>query len=692
MYHTTKQRHAGLSLAAMLLGAAMAWPHAARADERSATADRPGMTPADVARTRTVLSARVSPDGQRIAYTLAVPRDPFSGDNGPAHIELHLLDAKGTSRPFITGNVTIRSITWTPDGRGIAYIAQRGEDKHASLYVVPVDGGESRRMVTFDAAIHHARFRPDGEQVAFLATPPRSKSEEEWREKGFNQEIYEEDWRPTKVWLAPLDRSAKPKPLDLPQSAFDLAWSPDGRYLAVALAPRPLVDDSYMFKRIAIVHVSSGKIVERVDNPGKLGAFAFSPDGKHLAMISAADLHDPSEGRLMVAEIPGDGSVRDVMPSYEAHVESFAWIDDATLAFVAAEGTETRVARVTLQGKRTDWAKPGVAIFQTISLSRDGGIAALVGHAPEHPGEVFRLRRNGPLQRLTVSNPWLAERRLAKQETIRFRARDGLELEGVLVYPLDYQPGRRYPLILTVHGGPESHVPNGWVTRYAYAGQVGAARGFAVFYPNYRGSTGRGVKFSKLGQADAAGKEFEDLIDAVDHLVKQGLVDRRRVGITGGSYGGYASAWGATYYSEHFAASVMFVGISDNVSKVGTTDIPEEMYLVHHRKRLWDDWNYFLERSPIRHVQKGRTPTLILHGKEDPRVHPSQSMELYRHLKTLGKAPVRLVFYPGEGHGNRKAAARFDYNLRMLRWMEHYLQGRGGSPPKPPIDYKRYWP
>jgi dipeptidyl aminopeptidase/acylaminoacyl peptidase len=135
----------------------------------------------------------------------------------------------------------------------------------------------------------------------------------------------------------------------------------------------------------------------------------------------------------------------------------------------------------------------------------------------------------------------------------------------------------------------------------------------------------------------------------------------------------------------------MFVGISDNLSKVGTTDIPEEMYLVHHRKRLWDDWNYFLERSPIRYVERNQTPTLILHGKEDPRVHPSQSLELHRHLKTLDQAPVRLVLYPGEGHGNKRAASKFDYNLRMLRWMEHFLIARKQEAPSYSIDYDEHF-
>jgi dipeptidyl aminopeptidase/acylaminoacyl peptidase len=300
----------------------------------------------------------------------------------------------------------------------------------------------------------------------------------------------------------------------------------------------------------------------------------------------------------------------------------------------------------------------------------------------------------GP-QRVTQSNPWLAGMRLAKQEVVRYRARDKLEIEGLLIRPLGETPGARYPLIVTVHGGPEAHYRNGWLTSYGNPGQVAAARGFAVFYPNYRGSTGRGIAFSKLSQADPAGKEFDDLVDGVDHLVATGLADRARVGITGGSYGGYASAWGATYYSERFVAAVVFVALTDLVSRIGTTDIPNEEHLVHALHWPWeknpktrqDGWRMALERSPVYHAGKSRTPTLILGGTADPRVHPSQSLELYRHLKLRGRAPVRLVRYPGEPHGNRRAAAKLDYNLRMLQWMEHYLKGPGGAPPPMDLDY-----
>jgi dipeptidyl aminopeptidase/acylaminoacyl peptidase len=230
------------------------------------------------------------------------------------------------------------------------------------------------------------------------------------------------------------------------------------------------------------------------------------------------------------------------------------------------------------------------------------------------------------------------------------------------------------------------------MTSYSNPGQVGAARGFAVFYPNYRGSTGRGVEFGKTSQGDLAGKEFDDLVDAADHFVAAGLADTERIGVTGGSYGGYATAWLSTRHSERFAAGVMFVGISNLLSKVGTSDIPQELYLVHMNRWPWDDWDLMLERSPIRWVEQARTPLLILHGQDDPRVHPAQSLQLYRYLKILGNVPVRLVLYPGEGHGNRAAAARLDYSLRMMQWFEHYLQGpRAGSrtaePPPADLDY-----
>jgi dipeptidyl aminopeptidase/acylaminoacyl peptidase len=647
------------------------------------------LTPQHVAKLRSVTAAVLSPDGQRVAFVLSVPRTPLQEADGPAWAELHVAGLDGRSRPYVAGQVNVSAVDWTPAGEEISFLTKRGKDEFAALYLIPLEGGEARRVTNHKADITGYSWSPDGKRLVYLATEPLAKDRKELKDKGFNQQIYEEDWQATRVWITqPEAADASPRQLDLPGSATDVRWSPAGGHLAVTLSPTPLVDDTLMNKKIHLVDVESGKVLSRLETPGKLGQAAWASDGKHLAVIAAADRHDPQEGRLFVVAGAG-GELRDLVPQYEGHVTAIAWQGADRVAFTGDEGLWSSFNAVGRDGTGRKVRLPArTAVFSGLSLSRDGQVAAWIGQSPRHPPEVFVLRagETDP-RRLTDSNPWLSKVRLAPQEAVRHKARDGLELEGVLIRPLDSAPGKRYPLILAVRGGPESHVSNGWLTSYSNPGQVAAARGFAVFYPNYRGSTGRGVAFSKLGHADAAGKEFDDLVDAVDHLVAMGLADKDKVGITGGSYGGYASAWGATYYSDRFAASVMFVGISDNTSKTGTSDIPEEMFLVHHRKRLWDDWDYFRARSPIYHVKGAHTPLLILHGKDDPRVHPSQSLELYRQLKVLGKVPVRLVFYPGEGHGNRRAASRLDYNLRMMQWMEHYLKGSGGTAPPIEIDY-----
>jgi dipeptidyl aminopeptidase/acylaminoacyl peptidase len=557
--------------------------------------------------------------------------------------------------------------------------------------LIPIDGGEARKAASLASDIAGYSFSPEGSRAAVLAPEPEDDAAAKQKEDGFNQRLYEEDWRPTRAWVVGLEQENEEVfPLPIEGSIRHVSWSPVDDRLLISVTPTPSVDDSYMRQRIKVVEADTGNEVASIDNTGKLGRLEWSPNGRFIGFISAVDMHDPSAGRLMVARV-ADGKPRELLPDFAGQVEDVAWLNNRTLMYLASEGVRTVVGRVSAVGQAPDHARllgPEGPAYRSLALARRGRRAALVGSAPNHPDELFTLEPDSEkAERRTNSNPWLSDRSLAKQEIVRYRARDGLELEGILIRPLDEAPGKRYPLILCVHGGPEAHVNHGWQTSYSRPGQVAAARGMAVFYPNYRGSTGRGVDFSKLGQGDPAGKEFDDLVDAVDHLIDVGLAHPEKIGVTGGSYGGYATGWCCTRYSERFAAGVMFVGISDKVSKVGTTDIPDEEYYVHALKRPWEMWDFLLERSPIYHAGNARTPLLILHGEADPRVHVSQSLELYRHVKLRGQAPVRLVLYPGEGHGNRNAAARLDYQLRMLRWFEHYLVGPGGKMPAMDLPY-----
>jgi dipeptidyl aminopeptidase/acylaminoacyl peptidase len=557
--------------------------------------------------------------------------------------------------------------------------------------MIALGGGEARRAEAAEESISAFDLHPDGKRVVVIATESENAERKKLREKGFTQEIYEEDLRFSKPWIGALFDEAKPAKLAVEGHVSTAQWNPTGDALAVTVAPSPLVDDDYMRKRIAVVSAADGKVLAKVENPGKLGEIAWSPDGARLAMISAGDIHDPTDGRLMVVPSTGGAPV-EVFPGIEGDTATFAWQSADSLLCLMHRGVEASLEKVSVADLSKAEPKVLVAtggpILTTISLSDDGLRAAFVANAPTHPPEVFTMAHGEPApRRLTDSNPMLAKLRLAPQEVVRFKARDGLELEGVLNRPLDEVKGQRYPLILYVHGGPESHHSNGWLTNYGDPAQTAAARGFAVMHTNYRGSTGRGMAFAKSSQGDAAGKEFDDLIDAVDHLIATGLVDKDKVAVTGGSYGGYATAWLSTRYSDRVAAGVMFVGISDKISKVGTTDIPDEEFYVHARHRPWEDWTKMLERSPIFYAGQCKTPLLILHGKDDPRVNPGQSREMYRHLKLRSASPVRLVLYPGEGHGNRKAAARLDYNLRMQQWIEHYTTGAKGAPPAMDLDY-----
>jgi dipeptidyl aminopeptidase/acylaminoacyl peptidase len=634
-----------------------------------------------------VTKAVISPNADAIAYLLSVPRTLYKDENGAAWRQLHVVDLDGKSRPYFSGQVDVSDVHWSADGRELFFLGKRDVSAdYPNIYRIPLDGGEAEVIFEGKAGIKSISPSPRGDSIAFLASEPKPKEEKTLAEKGFKALVYEESARPTRVWLLDIE-SGEAVAQDLAGSASAFDWSPDGKFYAVALAPTALIDDEYMSRDIFVIETAGASIRNQMGVIGKLGAFKWSPDGRQIAWIGAEDIHDPQSGRLYAASSQG-GERRDLLPGYAGHVTSFFWHDGGHVEWNGARGLWTEQGRVSLRDIQPAGDAPASGpIIRHIDGHAGQQLAAAVADSPSHPQEVYLLRQGAEPARLTHSNPVLEQRKLARQDVIRYRARDGLELEAIVIHPADSPPRGGSPLVMMIHGGPESHYSNGWMSNYGRPAQSLAAQGFLVVYPNYRGSTGRGVEFSKMSQHDYAAAEFDDIVDAKQHLVEQGLADSERTGITGGSYGGYASMWAASALSEHFAAAVAFVGISDQISKFGTTDIPKEMYNVHARAWPWDDWMWMLQRSPVFHADKVRTPLLIMHGDKDPRVHPSQSLEMYRYVKVRTDTPVRLVYYPGAGHGNRNTAARYDYALRLERWMNHYLQGPGGQAPPYEIDH-----
>lgn len=629
------------------------------------------MTPLDVAKIQYVGSADFSDDGKYIAYTLRIQADPLK-ENKAAHYELHVYDVEaGKSYPFITRG-SVSSVEFRPGHGSITFRNRLEGDKVTGLYEIPLRGGEAQLLYQHETSIGSYAWSPDGKTLAFVASEKKEKSDSGLP---YEPKVYEGELSYDHVYLIK-PGMGETRMITSDRHAESVVWSPRGDKLAIAYAKSPLVDDHYMEQHLYITSADGKGGMKMVEHSGKQGEFCFSPDGSMLAFIAGADKNDPTAGRLFVVSSEG-GTPKQLNAGWNGMYEEIEWLNQDYIHFLGSQGTESVTGYISPDAKKHPKMMEehtGLAI-NSFDAIPDGSVS-YVAEKWNHPPELFvALNEERSMKKLTDSNPWIADSiALAKQEVIRYKARDGLEIEGILIHPLNKKEGTKYPLITYVHGGPESHLDNGWMTGYSTPGQVAAGMGYAVFYPNYRGSTGRGLEYTLSSQSDPAGKELDDVVDGVDYLIGMSLVDMDRVGVTGGSYGGYATGWFATRYSERFAAGVMFVGISNIVSKWGTTDIPNEEYLVHARKWVYEDYDFFLKRSPVYYAGECETPLLIMHGEEDTRVHPSQSMELYRHIKSRTDTPVELVFYPGEGHGNAKATARYDYNTRMLGWFEKYLK------------------
>ncbi|MFN0150012.1 MAG: S9 family peptidase [bacterium] len=671
---------AGVAIAVALAAAGVVTAALSLGMPASANASGAILMPEDVANLDEVSDPRVSPDGRFVVYTQKIARAPDE-ERGKSYSMIWIVPAAGGEPVAYTArDGRASNPQWSPDGRFVAFLdkrgaggASKGDDAKSQIFVMPVDGGEARAVTKEDEGVSEFAWGASASVMFYTAKDAKTKEKKEAERLGRDWEVAGRDHRQTRLYRLDVAGGEARALTDTTITVRAIAVSPDGKRVAALAADTPTVDASYMFQRLVNIDAESGSVALVWDMPGKAARPRWSRDGRSIACLAGIDASDSYAGSIFVVPATGGGAIN-LMPGAASTATWFDWDNAGSIVALSIRGTQTVVERLARDGRVLET----ISLDGPVSLSADIGSGAgpfvTAASTPLHPAEIFvHPLGDGPWTRLTRSYPALEGIALGRQEVITWQARDGMTIEGILVYPVSYAPGKRYPLVVGVHGGPEVAMLDGWYTDPTYPSQLFASRGAVFLLPNYRGSIGRGVAFTKGDFGDPAGAEFQDVLDGIDALAAQGLVDPERVGIIGRSYGGYMSAWAATKESARFKAAVVNYGVANMWSAWACGDIPSEHELVH--------WGWFpvdrpliaFDRSPVSHVRNGRTPTLIMHGASDKRVHPTQSLELYEGLKLQKGLPVEFVMFPREEHGYVEAPHRLEACRRAVDWMTKYL-------------------
>lgn len=668
----------GLVFVCSLLGCAAAPRGAEARGPDTAPKRTEALTIEDVVDLQQVQDVTVSPDGKLIAYVLRVPRREDE-DPGAMHRALFVVPSKGGApRRFTQTPGSASAPQFAPDGRSIAYIGKRQGESVAQVWRIAIDGGEAQRITDAKSSVRELEWAPDGSAIAYTTDVEPTAEEKAAKQAGRDWKVGDVEGTRRRLFVIPVEGG---DPQAITPREFHVErfrWSPRGDAFALVGGARADVDATMMYGGVYKVARTGGVPEKLCDTQGKLGPLAWAPDGTTVAFLGAADLNDPTAGVVFTVPSAG-GTKRARTSSYEGTGLWLTFAGNEEILLHANEGTQSVVRRLSLRDDRLGAPFVKGATCHDVDVARQGTVLACAGDNPDHPAELFvGSTRGGKLRRMTRSNPALERKRLGAQEVVTWKGADGLEIAGVLTKPVGWAQGKRYPLVVLPHGGPEGISLAGWNTRAGYPAQLFAARGYVVLEPNYRGSSGRGVAFGKADQKDLGGKEFQDVLSGIDMLVERGLVDADRVGMGGWSYGGYFSGLAATRDTKRFRAAMVGAAITNWMSFTGTTEIEHENSLVHWNLWPYDEHELTWMRSPMAHTAGAKTATLVVHGLDDTRVPPEQAKELYRALKHAGTT-TELVLYPREGHGLSERAHMIDFVGRYLDWFDRHLAADKGT-------------
>ena len=615
---------------------------------------------------------RLSPDGQRVAYTVTVP--VISATQSEYRTRIHLVSADGSGdRELNTGDRSASMPRWSPDGSWIAFVSAR------QIYVQSPDGsGTPVRITDAPEGVGSYAWSPDGRQVAYLMTdglsPTRQKA---IREKDDAFWVDDEPARSRLYVVGVAKGIPPPQPgrLLTPGSFHVTAqfdWSPDGKSIVFARTPTPGADDAGRTD-LSVVEVATGAVTTLAETPVAESDPRYSPDGKWIAFsLGGAVPRWTTINRLAV--LPAAGGKPRVLPdTFDSRPTLLGWSANGTeLLFTEVRGTLIRVSAMGFETGIVRDLFTGPEFLSGISLSPSRRGFGCLTETPVHSAEAAAGSIEGFAPKpVTQIGAEAAHVPTGRTEVVRWKSDGKWEVEGLLTYPSGYRTGTRVPLLVSIHGGPAGAFGQTFIGRTALF-PVGAfaARGYAVLSPNVRGSTGYGRKFQDQNHRDWGGSDYRDVMSGVDHVIKLGVADPERLGIMGWSYGGYLSGWTITQ-THRFKAASFGAGVSNGISQTGTTDIPSAR-LNYFGAWPWDDPQIYLSRSPLMHVRNVKTPTLIMHGEQDHRVPIQQSYEFYHALKRCG-VPVKMMVLPRQAHGPSEPKMLLRVMNTNLDWFDQHL-------------------
>ena len=683
------------------------------------------MTPLDVMHFKTVAGGTLSKDAKWFAYTVS----SLDWKQGKRYTDIWLSDtATGVSRQFtFTAARNETAPVFAPNGEWLAFLSDREVAATNQAYVMPVGGGEARKITDVPGGVTSCAFSDDGKWIAALGGRGEKKQihlfaagGEEMAKPALRHAtgVHAIAWSPdsTKIYFSAPDSlsAAEQKRLDLkfdvrvvdqPRPPVHL-WELDiaekkerrltqgsdftvrefavartGGWVSILSGSSDRYDtDIATRKREAwLLHAPSAKLDRLTDNAVSEGLPVVSPDGKWVAMTAPDSYTYFRRTRIYLRPTANGKEWRNLLAATWDHdPNGVTWSGDSQrLFFEAGIGTSTHGYSLALAGG-TPAALTQGARNVNLTYHEPSNQYFLTSQDSEHPADYYlataeTLSDAGTWKRLSNANPGVAEFALGKTEITHWKSTDGSMVEGLLVYPVGYQKGTRYPLVVQIHGGPASATTTQFAGSYSRYDHVYAANGYALLHPNYRGSTNYGEKFKTAIVGNYFAQGFDDIMMGVDHLIAQGIADPDKLGMMGWSAGGHWSNWTLTH-TNRFKAISSGAGAMNWVSMYAQNDSQanRENYF---NGTPYDNFDHWMAMSPIKYIKNARTPTLIHVGHDDPRVPRPQSEELHMALKKLG-VPTEFIVYPRMGHGLTDPRYQMVKMVAEFNWFEKWIKGK----------------